>query len=404
MKKRTYLTFLVAILIFPLGCVAVTDTGKSLEVQEVPLITGIDIQDYELKVTVNKPFSSVFRSIEPHKVVVELPDVSIGAFNNRIVSNKAGITEIIPSQIESPSLMARLDISFQTPTKVTPEHKDNILIIRIEKLQSAEPLSGVPANGGYEGYIIGDEDVLQISVWGSPELTVQVPVRPDGKISVPLAGDVKAAGLTPQELKTFLEKELTKYVKAPTVSVVVTAVNSFKVFVLGEGISRAASGTTGASGAITLRRNTTLLQLLAQLGSLQNVDLSNSFILRNGQKLNVDFYKLAVRGDISQDIQLRPNDEIFLPDNFEKRIMVMGAVRTPSTIPYREGMTTLDAILSAGGFTEFANPNDVLVARKEGNEVKNIEVKLNDVLKRGQIDKDLPLKPGDRVIVKTGIF
>jgi len=404
MKKRTYLTFLVAILIFPLGCVAVSDTGKSLEVREVPLITGIDIQDYELRITVNKPFSSMFRSIDPNKAVVELPDVSIGAFNNRIVSNKAGITEIIPSQTESPSLMARLDISVQTPAIFSPEYRDNTLIIRIKKLESAVPLSDVPAGEGHEGYIIGDEDVLQISVWGSPELTVQVPVRPDGRISVPLAGDVKAAGLTPQELKAFLEKELTKYVKAPTVSVVVTAVNSFKVFVLGEGISGAASGTTGTSGAITLRRNTKLLQLLAQLGSLQNVDLNNSFILRNGQKLNVDFYKLAVKGDISQDIQLRPNDEIFLPDNFEKRIMVMGAVRTPSAVPYREGMTTLDAILSAGGFTEFANPNDVLVARKEGNEVKNIEVKLNDVLKRGQIDKDLPLRPGDRIIVKTGIF
>jgi polysaccharide export outer membrane protein len=394
------LPYVICFMLFAFwGCVAVTDTGKSLEVQEVPLITGIDIQDYELKVTVNKPFSSVFRSIEPHKVVVELPDVSIGAFNNRIVSNKAGITEIIPSQTESPSLMARLDISFQTPTKVTPEHKDNTLIIRIEKLQSAVPLSDVPANEGHEGYIIGDEDILQISVWGSPELTVQVPVRPDGMISVPLAGDVRAAGLTPQELKTFLEKELTRYVKAPTVSVVVTAVNSFKVFVLGEGISRAAT-----SGAITLRRNTTLLQLLAQLGSLQNVDLSNSFILRNGQKLNVDFYKLAVNGDISQDIQLRPNDEIFLPDNFEKRIMVVGAVRNPSAVPYKEGMTTLDAILSAGGFTEFANPNNVIIARKEGNEVKNIEVKLKDVINRGEIDKDLPLKPGDRIIVKTGIF
>ncbi len=398
MKKRTYLTFLIAILIFPLGCATTIDTGKSLEVQEVHLITGIDIQDYEVKVTVNKPFSYIFRSVDPHKVVVELPDVSIGAFNNKIMSNKAGITEIVPSQIESPSLMARLEILVQTPTIVTPEYKDNTLIIKIKKLQLAMPLSDATS---IEGYIIGDEDVLQISVWGSPELTVQVPVRPDGMISVPLAGDVRAAGLTPQELKAFLEKELMKYVKAPTVSVVVTSVNSFKVFVLGEGVSGATATT---SGAITLRRNTTILQLFAQLGSLQNANLNNSFVLRNGQKLNVDLYKLVVKGDITQDIPLRPNDVIFIPDNFEKRIMVMGAVRTPSTIPYREGMTTLDAILSAGGFTEFANPNDVIIARKEGNEVKNIEVKLKDVIKRGEIDKDLPLKPGDRIIVKTGIF
>jgi polysaccharide export outer membrane protein len=255
-----------------------------------------------------------------------------------------------------------------------------------------------------QGYVIGDEDVLQISVWGSPELNVQVPVRPDGMISFPPIGDIRAAGLTPQELKGALEKELEKYVKAPVVSVIVTAVNSFKVFVLGEGMTRATTAGATTSGAITLRRNTTLLQLLAQLGTLQNADLNNSFVLRNGKKISVDFYKLVVKGDVLQDIELRPNDLIFIPDNFEKRIMVVGAVKTPSVISYREGMTTLDAILSAGGFTEFANPNDVIVVRKEGKEVKTIEVRLKDVIKKGDISADLPLMPGDRVIVKTGIF
>jgi len=259
------------------------------------------------------------------------------------------------------------------------------------------PLSTAKAD---ESYVIGDEDVLQISVWGSPELTVQVPVRPDGMISVPPVGDVRAAGLTPQELKAVLEKELTKYVKAPTVSVIVTAVNSFKVFVLGGGVSGTATtpGAT-ASGAITLKRNTTLLQLLAQIGSLQNADLNNSFVLRDGQKLSADFYKLIIKGDASQDIQLRPNDVIFIPDNFEKRIRVVGKVKTPGVVQYREGMTVLDAILSAGGFTEFADPNDVTVVRKKGERVINIEVRLKDVIKKGDTSKDLPLSPGDRVIV-----
>ncbi|MEW6001494.1 MAG: polysaccharide biosynthesis/export family protein [Nitrospirota bacterium] len=251
---------------------------------------------------------------------------------------------------------------------------------------------------GDQGYVIGDEDVLQISVWGNPELNVQVPVRPDGMISVPLAGDVKASGLTPQELKVILEKSLTKYVKAPTVSIIVTSVNSFKVYVLGEGIK----ATT--PGPITLRRNTSLLQLLAQLGSLQNADLDNAFILRNGQKLNIDFYRLVAKGNISQDVELKPNDVIFIPDNFEKRIMVVGAVKTPSVLQYKEGMTTLDAVIGAGGFTEFADQNDVIVVRKEGVGVKNIEVRLKDVMKKGEISKDLSLKPGDRIIVKTSIF
>jgi polysaccharide export outer membrane protein len=184
--------------------------------------------------------------------------------------------------------------------------------------------------------------------------------------------------------------------------VVVTAVNSFKVFVTGEGIRGGLSGGaagSSASGAISLKRSTTLLQLLTQLGSLQNADLYNSYVLRNGQKLNVDLYKLMAKGDVSQDVQLRPNDVIFIPDNFEKRIMVLGEVKTPSVIQYREGMTVLDAILSAGWFTQFGNPNNVVVVRKEGNEVRKIEVRLKDVINKGKVSSDLPLKPGDRIVV-----
>jgi len=251
-----------------------------------------------------------------------------------------------------------------------------------------------------EGYRIGDEDILQLSVWGNPELNVQVPVRPDGMISFPLVGDVKASGLRPQELKDLLEKELARFVKTPTVSVVITAVNSFKVYVLGEGVT--AGG--GTSGVITLRKNTSLTQLLAQLGSLKNADLNNSYILRENKKLKNDFFKLIVKGDISQDIQLKTNDTLFIPDNFEKRIMVVGAVKTPVVMSYREGLTALDAILSAGGFTEFAKQNDVLVVRKSEKETKYIEARMKDVIKDGDVSKDVLLMPADLVIVKTGIF
>jgi polysaccharide export outer membrane protein len=79
-------------------------------------------------------------------------------------------------------------------------------------------------------------------------------------------------------------------------------------------------------------------------------------------------------------------------------------VKTPNIISYRDGLTALDAILYAGGFTEFANQNDVLVVRKNGGAVKNIEARLKDVMKDGDISKDVPLEPGDLIIVKTGLF
>jgi len=258
------------------------------------------------------------------------------------------------------------------------------------------------------GYIIGDEDVLQISVWGNQELSVTVPVRPDGKISVPLLGDVQATGVTPQELKVKLEQGFSKFVKTPVVSVMVTAVNSFKVYVFGEGVSRTpvvgATATGGSSsGVITLRKNTTLIQLLAQLGSLKNADLKNAYILRGGQKLSVDFTQLVTRGDVSQDIELAANDVIYIPDNFDQRIRVTGAVKTPVIVPFSEGMTALDAVLSAGGFTEFASQNSVVVVRKDGTSVKNIEVKLKDVM-NGNINRNIFLQPGDIVVVNSNIF
>ncbi len=256
-----------------------------------------------------------------------------------------------------------------------------------------------------DGYVIGEEDRIQISVWGNPELTVTVPVKPDGMISMHLVGDVKAAGLTTQELKAQIEKALSKYMKEPNVSVIVTDVNSFKVFVLGDGVG-AQPAALGGQGPLvfTFRRNTSLMQLLAYLGSLRNADLNGSYILRGGKKLDCDFFKLVERGDLTQDVQLRPDDTVVIPDNFEKRITVVGAVKTPNVQNYREGQTVVDAVLAAGGFTEYASPNDVIVVRKENGKFKTIEVRLKDVMQSGEIEKDLPLMPGDHVIVKTGIF
>jgi polysaccharide export outer membrane protein len=255
-----------------------------------------------------------------------------------------------------------------------------------------------------EGYVIGEEDMLQLSVWGNPELSVHLPVRPDGMISMPLVGDIKAAGSTPQELKKNLEKELVRFVKTPVVSVMITAINSFKVYIIGEGATRSQTPGGGASsGQISLRRNTTLLQLLAQLGSLGDIDMKNAYLLRAGKRLDVNFEKLIANGDVSQDVTLEPNDVIHLPAGFSSRVRVTGAVRTPGVFPYAGGMTALDAVLLAGGFTEFASQNDVIIVRQAGNAVTNIRVKLKDVM-NGNTSKNALLKPGDIVSVKTGMF
>ncbi len=120
-----FLVFIVS------GCATTGDVKGSSIPDESRVITAIDLQDYSATVKVNKPFSyTLYKSDDPYKLIVELLDVNAGVFTKKIISDKAGITEINPSQIESP-FMTRLEILLQTPTTADPEYKDNELKIRI---------------------------------------------------------------------------------------------------------------------------------------------------------------------------------------------------------------------------------------------------------------------------------
>ncbi len=243
-------------------------------------------------------------------------------------------------------------------------------------------------------YVIGDGDSLNVSVWGSPELSIETTVRPDGKISIPALGEVRASGLTPLELKELLEREMKKLVKTPIVTVIVTNMTNYRIFLIG----------TGVSGLITLTRETTLLELLAQIGPFHDADLDNAYLLRDHNKIKTDFSSLFEKGDYSQDITLKPNDTLFIPDNFKKRISIIGAVNNPTTIPYREGYTILDVILAVGGFTEFANKNSVKILRKNGDaERTEISVKAKNLMK-GNLSGNVTMVPGDIVVVRESIF
>jgi polysaccharide export outer membrane protein len=169
--------------------------------------------------------------------------------------------------------------------------------------QMALPASNDPS------YVIGPTDVLDISVWKEPDFTRTVPVRPDGKISLPLLNDLEAAGLTPMKLATEITERLKKYVNDPQVTVIVTAINSQHVYVVGE-VTRA--------GAFPLLPNMTVLQALSGAGGFtQFADLKNIHVLRteSGRAVNYPFnYKEVIKGRHSdQDILLKPGDTIVVP-------------------------------------------------------------------------------------------
>ncbi len=157
-------------------------------------------------------------------------------------------------------------------------------------------------------YVIGADDMLQISVWKEPDLTESLPVRPDGKISMPLLNDVTAAGLTPTQLADSISSRLKKYIADPRVTVVVTAMNSQRIYVMGE---------VTHTGAMTLQPNMTALQALASAGFTQFANTKGIYVLRMGngkqQKIPVP-YRALIKGEaIEQNIVLKPGDTIVVP-------------------------------------------------------------------------------------------
>jgi|SRR3990172_4608134 len=264
-----------------------------------------------------------------------------------------------------------------------------------------------PSPSNAKDYLIGGGDLLQVSVWDNKDLSVSVPVRPDGKITMPLLGDLRASDLTPSELSAVIEEGLSQFVENPLVDVIVKDINNHKVYVI---------GNSTFSGKYILKDETTLLQFLAELGSkqletikegsvvTQGPDYHHAYLMRQGIKLREGFHDLFVKGYTSQDIILEPSDILYIPDNFVNNVKVVGSVKNPGVITYREGITALDAILAVGGFDEFANEKEVIIVRSEDDEKKEITVNMKEVLKKGKIDENVVLEPGDLIIVKESLF
>ncbi len=176
-----------------------------------------------------------------------------------------------------------------------------------DKATSDKPQSE-PSSVAGPDYVIGADDMLHISVWKEPDLTETLPVRPDGKISLPLLNDVVAAGLTPSQLADSITVKLKKYIADPRVTVVVTAMNSQKIYVLGEVLH---PGTT------LLQPNMTVLQALASSGFTQFANTKGIYILRNEsgkqQKIPVHYRSLIKGEAMDQNLVLKPGDTIVVP-------------------------------------------------------------------------------------------
>jgi polysaccharide biosynthesis/export protein len=157
-------------------------------------------------------------------------------------------------------------------------------------------------------YVIGPDDVLYINVWQEKDLTNTLPVRADGMISLPLLNDVKAAGLTPMQLAADITQKLKKYLDDPRVTVVVTQMNSQRIYAMGEVLH---------PGAMNLLPDMTVLQALASAGFTQFANTKGIYVLRNEngsqRKIPINYKKLVKGEGMDQNVVLKPGDTIVVP-------------------------------------------------------------------------------------------
>ncbi len=177
------------------------------------------------------------------------------------------------------------------------------------------PLSAAPEDATDFAYLIGPGDNLRIEVWRNPELSGVFPVRPDGKITTPLAEDLPASGKTPTQLARDVEKFLEKYIQSPVVTVIVTGFSgpyTQQVRVIGE---------AAKPQALPFRENMTLMDVMILVGGITDFAAGNrASILRSEggktQRFGVRLIDLIRRGDLSANVAMRPGDVIIIPQSF----------------------------------------------------------------------------------------
>lgn len=239
-----------------------------------------------------------------------------------------------------------------------------------------------PAAAAASDYTIQPGDVLSVTVWGFPELSVgSVQVRPDGKISVPTIGDIYVVGQTPAQLSGVIGLGLKKYVTNANVSVALVSTTSQKYFV---------TGSVSSPGAFPLTPGTGVREAVVAAGDLAiDANDQTATLIRDGKRIPVDLAG-AMHGNASANIQLQPGDTL----SVDKAIIsVEGRVNQTGQQALRRGTTLTQALATAGGTTDGADIERVQILRGDQTLIANLRAISNDPT------KDITLQPGDTIKV-----
>ncbi len=246
---------------------------------------------------------------------------------------------------------------------------------------------------------LGPGDTLNLQLFDMPDSArTEVPIAPDGRISFLQARDIMAAGLTVDELRAKLDEALSKFYQNPHTIIIPVAFHSKKYIVL---------GAVANKGVYTFERPLKVIEAIARAGGLETglyaartvelADLQRSFLVRNGQRVPVDFEGLFLRGDLSQNIPLQPDDYLYFALASANEIYVLGEVMMPGVQVFAARPTAISAVTAAGGFTYRAFKSRVLVVRGSLDRPETFVVDTAAILK-GKAP-DFKLQPRDIVYV-----
>ncbi len=264
---------------------------------------------------------------------------------------------------------------------------------------SAQDIPSTDKESWRHRYELGPGDVINFSLFGRPELDRPgFRIAPDGTISYLQAQNVNVSGLTIDEARSKIENSLLGHFKSPRVIITPQEIGSKRFTILGKVTKR---------GTVTLERPITLVEAVANAGGIETglferktvelADLDRSFIARKGVHLPVDFRKLLNEGDMTQNVQVEPNDFIFIASTISNDYYVLGAVNNPGVQGLTEDASVAAAISRRGGFTDRAWTNRVLVVRGSFTEPQVHIVSMKDIL--AAKEKDFKILPKDIIYV-----
>ena len=231
-----------------------------------------------------------------------------------------------------------------------------------------------------QDYVVGERDVLRVTVYDHPDLTTVGRVSGEGTFFFPFLGDVKVKGLTIPQIASKISSQLADgYIVNPQVSVFIEEYRSRKVLLIGEVIR---------PGPYELTGPTTLLELLSRAGPLASNAGDEAIIKRktsgSEQAIKIDLIRLIEKGDTTVDLVLQDGDSIYIPK--AGVFYVHGEVKKPDMYKFKEGLTVIKAITMAGGFTDIASPKRTRIKRLEnGKEITLEKVGFDEVIKADDV-------------------